>query len=380
MMIKRRLLIILAIVLQVSFAFAQTGKNKKSKTVSPAPSQDSPGKAAITFDNLSNDFGSINEMGGRVNHQFIFKNTGNAPLTITKVDPECGCTLSNWTTTEVQPGQTGVVNAIFNPAGRPGFFIKHLTVESNAVPNIVSLSISGNVIDDKGRFNDTYRLVYGHLAINANSFTFDKITDQGVDSANIFMYNLSNRKIEIIKIEKPDNITMSMMYNSMIPNTDLMIKLKYSPKKHVEYGPSRQEIKIYTNDDTLPIKYFYVDANVHEDFSKLDKKALKKAPKALFDKTIHDFGSISYMAAPSTDFILSNKGKNDLIIRRIVRSCNCISVQASQTVIKKGKSATIKVGYSSYNVVGDDQREVTLITNDPDHREIVLTVKANITN
>lgn len=52
------------------------------------------------------------------------------------------------------------------------------------------------------------------------------------------------------------------------PDTDMKILLKYYPKMPLEYGPTKQEIKIYTNDDSLPYKKFYISANIVENFEK----------------------------------------------------------------------------------------------------------------
>ena len=165
----------------------------------------------------------------------------------------------------------------------------------------------------------------------------------------------------------------------MPPNTDMKIPLKYYPKYPLEFGPVRQEFKIYTNDDSLPIKRFFVTANIVEDFSMLTKKELKEAPKLTLKSAEVDLGNVPLFNTPTAVFTITNKGKKDLIIRRVVRTCTCLTPELAITTIPKGKSADLKVQYSLVNMAGPDSKTIKLITNDPKNAEITLTVKINVT-
>ena len=156
------------------------------------------------------------------------------------------------------------------------------------------------------------------------------------------------------------------------------LKIKYRPKNMSELGDFSQEAKIYTNDDSLPVKLIYINSKVKEDFSYLTPKELKKAPKFTIDKLVHDFGEIGYRDSSITYFNLTNKGKKDLVIRKIKRSCNCVNVEIETMVIKPKQKVKMKVDYTSFNTVGLDIRGITLFTNDPQNSEVNLTIRANI--
>jgi hypothetical protein len=146
----------------------------------------------------------------------------------------------------------------------------------------------------------------------------------------------------------------------------------------MDFGEFNQEIKIYTNDDSFPVKLIYVNATIKEDFSYLTPKEQKKAPKFNIDRVSHNFGEIGYKDSSVTNFVITNKGKTDLIIRKINRSCNCVNVTIENMVIKPKKKVVMKVDYTSFNVVGLDIRGIKLITNDPNNQEVTLTISANI--
>src|SRR5690606_19161405 len=102
-------------------------------------------QAKIEFEEETFDFGQVKETGGSVEHKFIFKNAGNAPLKIQDVRPSCGCTTPSWTKEPVLPGKEGFIVAKYDPANRPGAFTKSLTITSNAAPNVKTIYIKGMV-------------------------------------------------------------------------------------------------------------------------------------------------------------------------------------------------------------------------------------------
>ncbi|MPM03938.1 hypothetical protein SDC9_50205 [bioreactor metagenome] len=102
--------------------------------------------ANISFEKSTHDFGKIKEKDGIATVVFTFKNTGDAPLVINRVQASCGCTTPSWTKEPILPGKTGNVTAAYNPANRPGTFIKSISVFSNAGTQPVLLTIKGDVI------------------------------------------------------------------------------------------------------------------------------------------------------------------------------------------------------------------------------------------
>ncbi|WP_187264695.1 DUF1573 domain-containing protein [Pontibacter beigongshangensis] len=110
--------------LTVSGAVAQEAPKAETQQ---APATQGP---ALTFDEAEYNFGDITQ-GDVVEHVFKFKNTGNQPLVIERVDVTCGCTTPSWTKEPVMPGKTGFVTAKFNSAGKMGQQKKAITVHSN---------------------------------------------------------------------------------------------------------------------------------------------------------------------------------------------------------------------------------------------------------
>lgn len=102
-------------------------------------------QAVISAQETSFDFGSIKEADGKVSHTFKIDNTGDGPLVITRVIASCGCTTPEWTKEPIAPGKSGEVKITYNPANRPGAFVKTISIYSNGKKGSFILTIKGKV-------------------------------------------------------------------------------------------------------------------------------------------------------------------------------------------------------------------------------------------
>ncbi|MCL2328259.1 MAG: DUF1573 domain-containing protein [Bacteroidetes bacterium] len=98
----------------------------------------------ITWTTDAKDLGQIPQ-GVPVTVNFEFTNTGNAPLIISNVKPDCDCTDAKWTKTPVMPGQKGSIEVTFD-AKNGGNFSKPATVTSNAKPTESTIVFTGTVV------------------------------------------------------------------------------------------------------------------------------------------------------------------------------------------------------------------------------------------
>jgi hypothetical protein len=125
----KKTILLLAFALVSTFGFAQSGP-----------------KIVFSANDNTIDFGTVRttENGSR---DFIFTNTGNAPLVIINVLSTCGCTVPTKPEEPIMPGNTGKITIKYNMAVGP--IRKTITVESNAVNyegGRVALKIKGEVV------------------------------------------------------------------------------------------------------------------------------------------------------------------------------------------------------------------------------------------
>lgn len=127
-------------------AFGQVQKQKvMTSEVRTAPSK-AENFSEITFDTLRYNFGKFSKKDPVVKCSFKFKNTGTAPLIIHQAFASCGCTVPTYTKAPVKAGETGTIDVTYNGTDRmPGHFQKTITIRTNAINEIVRLTIEGTM-------------------------------------------------------------------------------------------------------------------------------------------------------------------------------------------------------------------------------------------
>lgn len=98
----------------------------------------------ITFDKEMHDFGDITQ-DAPVTTTFTISNTGAEPLVISNAKGSCGCTVPEYPTEPIAPGEDGTITVSFDPKGKPGQQNKSVTITANTNPAQSVLQIKANV-------------------------------------------------------------------------------------------------------------------------------------------------------------------------------------------------------------------------------------------
>ncbi len=99
--------------------------------------------AYIKFNKTVHDFGELTQ-GDKAEVEFVFTNTGDAPLLLSNVRSTCGCTVPTWPHDPIMPGATASIKVKYD-SNRIGGINKQITVESNATNGAINLKITGNI-------------------------------------------------------------------------------------------------------------------------------------------------------------------------------------------------------------------------------------------
>ncbi len=95
-----------------------------------APALAQGAKPRAVFKETTHDFGKVKQ-GDVVSHEFVFKNEGNAPLVIEKVETTCGCTAALASEKTIGPGKEGRIKATFDTRGYSGRLARYVYLVSN---------------------------------------------------------------------------------------------------------------------------------------------------------------------------------------------------------------------------------------------------------
>jgi hypothetical protein len=144
---KKTILLSAMVIGFMSATIAQTDKAAVAAQPAAAattPATENKNQAEFKFESLEFNYGTIKQ-GDKVEHTFVFTNTGKEPLIITNAQGSCGCTVPEYPKEPIKKGESGKINVTFNSAGKMGMQDKTVTITSNAKTNPIVLHIKGNI-------------------------------------------------------------------------------------------------------------------------------------------------------------------------------------------------------------------------------------------
>jgi hypothetical protein len=338
---------------------------------------------AVTKMQLSateHDFGTFKEEAGRQTFDFIVTNTGSEPLVIQNVVASCGCTTPEWTRQPIPVGAKGKVTAIYDPKDRPGQFNKTLSVYSNTKPEVVVLVIKGEVIPHEKTVEELFTFPVGGIRFESNHLAFTNVKKNEKKMRVMQLINTSAAPVKVEFDGLPTHLSLVSNPVTLKPGQKGLVEGTYDATKNGSWGNVSDMIKIKLNGVAQENVYYYVSANLVEDFSSLSKDQLEKAPVFKVESTTVDLGKIKGATQNEVEFKFKNEGKSDLLVRFIRSTCGCTAVQQGQqgVGIKPGESSTIKAVFNSGSYSGKVTKAIYVYTNDPKNSESVLMLTADV--
>lgn len=330
------------------------------------------------------DFGVILEENGKARCAIPLVNTGDEPLLIVKAQAGCGCTGISYPETPIQPGDTALVSISYNPSGRPGEFSKEVIIHTNTIPRRTTLEIVGNVIPTAETLDKQYPLSAGALRISQQYIPFGELVKGTNKVQYLSAYNASTDTLIVSVTGTKPNLHPAMVPDTVPPARVTALTVHYLSAHAPLWG-------INTDTLTLSCKGLHggshglsgtatvqVIAQVLENFDHLTSKELENAPIAAVDCGDRiDFGTMRRGETVTRRFIVTNKGKSPLAIRRLwVPDGEGITVSADRTEVKRGKQATITVTVNT-GMIKEEllNTQLTLMCNDPDSpRQLIRLV------
>jgi hypothetical protein len=122
-------------------------------------------KPRAVFKETSHDFGKVKQ-GDVLDHEFVFRNAGGAPLIVEKVETTCGCTAVFVSEKKIGPGKEGKIKTTFDTRGYSGRMSRYIYIISNDGENarrelalVVDIEVPPSARIDVDRYNVDMGLV-----------------------------------------------------------------------------------------------------------------------------------------------------------------------------------------------------------------------------
>lgn len=337
----------------------------------------------ISFETMRHDFGTVQESDGDITCQFVFRNTGDSPLLITRCTASCGCTTPEYPRKPLRPGDKGVITVTYHSKGRPGPFEKSVYVFTNdGKKERNMLLITGNVISNSSR-SETYSTVLG-AGLRAKLMSlnfFDVYPGRTPRTRTLQVYNENDESIRLTFRNVPRHLVIDVEPEVIQPKREGRVMITYLTDKVKDWGLREDVFDLYVKGHETQMKQTRVSimADIWEDFSKLSKKDKAVAPEAEISEQLVDFGHTGAGKSATHQFTLRNTGHSKLSLRKLQLSDNAIfRAQADRTTIKPGETATITVTCTMPATGnGKANGHLVVITNDPSNSRIIVNLKAS---
>jgi len=335
----------------------------------------------ISFVSQVHEFGTIHQEDGPVTHEFRFVNISGDSIRITGVEASCGCTTPSWSMEAIAPGDSGYVQARYNPYNRPGAFNKTLSVRFNTVEEPVTLFIRGKVTPESGPPSVEYRHSMGGIRLKYATLNMGKVfTTEEPTERRFPIYNDSDTIIAFSEnVEKPAHVEVVFQPAQIGPGEVAEMVVSYDARSKNDLGFSSDNVTFFTDEpDGASPKSVNLYATIEEYFPPMTAEEMKKAPHLSIKEPLHDFNEIKEGVQVSTDFTITNSGQSDLTIRQVKGNCACVTASVSKNTLSPGETTSVKVTFDATRRKGNQQKSITIYSNDPTAPAQRMTIRARV--
>jgi hypothetical protein len=242
------------------------------------------------------------------------------------------------------------------------------------------LTFSGEVIPKPKTLVDSFPYEMGNLRLEANHVNFGILYNNNKDTTQYLnIVNTGTKPITIKDFKSTvPHIASKGAPMTIKPGQRVKFPVQYHANIVNDYGVIFDQVKLLTDDDKDPDKTVSVISEIKQYIKPMTDAEKAKAAKIFFPTNLHDFGVIKEGAQVNTDFSFTNKGKSELIIYKVKTSCGCTASQPEKTKLKAGETSNIHVTFNSTGKEGQEEKHITVYTNDPTQPESDLVIKANV--
>jgi hypothetical protein len=333
---------------------------------------------SAVFEKNEYDYGKIKESDGPATYKFAVSNLGGSPLILKNVQASCGCTTPSYSKEPIMPGAKGYIAVSYNPQNRPGKFEKTITVTTNGDPETVTLKIKGEVLPKPPSPEDAYPVSIEGLRFKTGQIAFNSIGNDQQQTQTAEVINGTDAPMKVSFADVPGYMKIKITPQIINPKEKAIIEVVYDAKAKNDWGFVFDRVSLVINEKTNQGSKLSISANIQDNFENMTEEQKKNAPLIEFENTTYEFGTITQGAKAEHNYVYKNTGKSDLIIHKATASCGCTQPVIKTKILKPEETGSISVTFNSAGRTGQQNKTITVITNDPMNPKMVLWLKGNV--
>lgn len=322
-------------------------------------------------------FGQI-EWKHPVTAQYAITNTGNLPLVISEVEPDCACTDAQWTQTPIGPGEKGVIRVTYD-AKLLGRFQKSVAIYTNAEPHLVYLYFHGEVVQELKDFTKTHPYLIGSLRTDMNSLDFPDVCYGQHPTLTLGVVNLSDMPYEPVLMHLPTYLHAEANPTVLQKGERGTVTVTLDPARLNELGLTQTSVYLarFAGDKVSEENEIPVSAVLLPDFSTLSAAEREQAPVVRLSADSLDMSeALVRKQKVRQDITLTNAGRSPLQISKLQVFHPAVGVALKKSMLLPGESTRLRVTVTRKNI-GKKRHHLRLlmITNDPVRPKVEINIK-----
>lgn len=335
-------------------------------------------QARFSANTEQHTFGQV-EWKQPVTAEYIVTNTGNAPLQLTAVEPDCACTVARWTETPIASGASGSIQVTFD-AKQLGYFHKSVAVHSNATTQPVYLYLDGQVVREVRDYARTHPYRIGDIRLDRTDITFDEVRLGEHPTLQIGVVNLGTHPYEPILMHLPSYIHGQAAQPVLQPGEKTTLTLTLDSERLNDLGVTETSVYLsrFTGDKVGSDNEIPLSILLLPDFSTLTEAERANAPVvSLSAKDVDVHLQLQKKAKVKQDIWLANNGRSPLKIAKLQVLHPALGVSLKKGTLQPGETTRLRITVDRKNLHKKNAPlRLLMITNDPASPKMTLEVKA----
>lgn len=321
---------------------------------------------SLTFTDVYYHFGTRYQSDPTFLYTFYFENSSDSIVTINNIHSTCGCVAVKDYTKLIKPGEKGEIQVEVLPSTQIGRFAESILVFVEADGRPYVLKVDGQVI--AGSRNQKLTFNIGSVYMPSRQINFGYIKNGDSRKLLLPLKNTSEDTVLIQPERIPSFVDIFIKPSKIIPGGYAVLDISFFSTMLNDWDFVYESLElsvINLKTNSAEKGKITVAANIREDFSLLTTEDSANAPVAKFDSEVYNFGVLSESDTATYRFTVVNRGKSELIIRKVRPSCGCTVVVPDAKVLQPGESAHIETKFICAGYNGKVKKGITVITNDP---------------
>jgi hypothetical protein len=338
------------------------------------------GKNQLNWKTKRIDLGTILEEQGAQVVEFEFTYVRDSLFIIREVLAECGCTSVEYTRDTLKNGESGKVKISFDPSSAAGYFSKLVVVKGYSDSVQDSLFLEGTSIPYPSNLNRAYPVKFEKLGFRLKKVNMGDVFDNEPKVKYVEFFNFGEEFLERkgFSFKAPSYIKIEQVQDFIRPKERGLMKFTYDSKLKADLGFFEDEVFISWKTDFSASIKMVVMADLFDYFPPISKEQMNQAPQLLIQQKEIDLREISSKTVLRRQVVLSNVGKEKLVIRKIQGNCECLVIELPKTSLDPGESVDLSLVFDPVGRKGIDQRNIYIFSNDPVNPVQLIVLKSRI--